>query len=74
MIQRFCLEARGAILIAVHIADSNRWVPGYGHLNFKQISSALSRISYQGFCSLESLPKPDREHCLREAAEYIRKL
>lgn len=66
-------KARGR-LFHVHVADSNRWVPGYGHLNFKQISRALSRISYQGFCSLESLPEPDREHCLREAAEYIRKL
>jgi len=61
-------------LFHVHIADSNRWVPGYGHLDFKEISRALSKIEYQGFGSLEALPKPGLENCLQESAEYIKTL
>jgi len=72
-IEKSIQKANGHLL-HVHIADSNRWTPGYGHLNFKEVSRALSRIGYQGFCSLESLPKPAPESCLQEAAEYIKKL
>jgi len=61
-------------LFYVHIADSNRWAPGYGHIDFKEVSRALSRIKYQGFCSLESLSKPNPESCLQKSADYIKKL
>lgn len=52
-------------LFYVHLADSNRWAPGYGHINFVKIFSALAEIEYEGFCSLESLPKPDKSRCLQ---------
>jgi len=61
-------------LFHIHIADSNRWTPGYGHFNFRELSEALSEIDYHGFCSLESLPKPNPKKCLQELAEYIKKL
>jgi len=61
-------------LFHIHIADSNRWAPGYGHLDFKEVSEAISKISYQGFGSLESLPKPTPENCLQGSAEYIKEL
>lgn len=61
-------------LFHVHIADSNRWAPGYGHLDFNQISEVLSGIGYQGFGSLESLPKPNPKICLQESAVFIKKL
>jgi len=61
-------------LFHVHIADSNRWAPGYGHLDFKEISRALSEINYRGFCSLESLSRPIPESCLRRSSEFIKKL
>lgn len=61
-------------LFHIHIADSNRWAPGYGHLDFKEVKEALFQIGYQGFGSLESLPKPNPEKCLQESAEYIRNL
>jgi len=61
-------------LFNFHIADSNPWVPGYGHLDFKEISRALSKIEYRGFGSLESLSKPSPEKCLRESADYIKRM
>ena len=61
-------------LFHVHIAGSNRWAPGCGHRDFKEISRAFSKIKHQGFGSLEALPKPCLENCLQESAEYIKKL
>ncbi len=48
-------------LFHVHLADSNRWVPGYGHLDFEQVWDALAAISYQQVLVLEPLPKPSLE-------------
>jgi sugar phosphate isomerase/epimerase len=58
----------------VHVADSNRWPPGFGHLNFESIIAALKEIGYQGFLSLECLPKPDLATALEKGLRHIRLL
>lgn len=58
----------------VHFADSNRWAPGCGHINFKDILKALEKIGYQGAISAEILPKPTPDDCLRLTIEYYKKL
>ncbi len=58
----------------VHFADSNRWAPGYGHINFHEIISALEEINYQGFLSLEAFPLPDPDTAAKKGIENIRKL
>jgi 5-keto-L-gluconate epimerase len=45
----------------VHFADSNRWAPGYGHLDFQKIVETLKEIKYQGYVSAEILPLPDQD-------------
>ncbi|MCU0485970.1 MAG: sugar phosphate isomerase/epimerase [Anaerolineales bacterium] len=42
-----------------HVADSNRWHPGAGHLDFGSICSTLAAQAYPGWISGEFLPKPD---------------
>jgi sugar phosphate isomerase/epimerase len=42
-----------------HYADSNRWYPGAGHLNFPSIVKALSSAHYSGYLSGEHRPDPD---------------
>lgn len=42
----------------IHVADSNRWAPGAGHLNFESILKTLQEIGYDGFVSVECLPLP----------------
>ena len=37
----------------VHLGDSNRLLPGYGHTDFRACFSALKEIGYHGFVSLE---------------------
>jgi len=58
----------------VHFADSNRWVPGYGHINFQEIVSALEKIKYQGFITLEAFPLPDPDKAAKKGLENTRKL
>jgi len=42
-----------------HVADSNRWYPGAGHLDFKTILNSLFGTGYTGWVSGEFLPNPD---------------
>jgi sugar phosphate isomerase/epimerase len=49
----------GERLFHVHLADSNRWVPGYGHLPFREVMEALAEVGYKGTLVVESFPKPD---------------
>lgn len=45
----------------VHFADSNRWAPGCGHLDFQKVVETLKKIHYQGYISAEILPMPDQD-------------
>jgi sugar phosphate isomerase/epimerase len=67
------LRAKGYIS-HVHFADSNRWAPGCGHIDFSEILDALEEIGYQGAVSAEILPKPTPEECLKLTMEYYQKL
>jgi sugar phosphate isomerase/epimerase len=58
----------------VHFADSNRWAPGCGHLDFAQIVQTLKKINYQGYVSAEILPLPDPDNCARLTAEHLNKI
>ncbi|MEG0778909.1 MAG: sugar phosphate isomerase/epimerase family protein [Oscillospiraceae bacterium] len=49
-------------IIHVHFADSNRRLPGEGHINFPEIRSSLISIGYEGWVSLEMLSIPSRAH------------
>ena len=52
-------------LFHVHLADSNRWVPGYGHFPFQEVMEALAAIDYTGAMVIESFPKPYPEGLLQ---------
>ena len=58
-------------LINKHLADSNRYAPGMGHTNFDDIFSHLRGARYDGWLSVEILPKPDPQTAARRAAEYL---
>lgn len=63
---------RNASLIKyIHFADTNRLAPGQGHMNFDEVFSALKTIKFDGWASIEILPKPDPDTAARQAAEYI---
>jgi sugar phosphate isomerase/epimerase len=68
------LRACNQHIFHFHVADSNRWYPGAGHLDFKSILSTLAATGYQGYISGEFLPKPDAETAARQCIAYMRKL
>ncbi len=58
----------------VHTADSNRWAPGFGHLDFGAVVTSLRRFGYTGFLSAEILPRPDPEAAARKTLRTLRPL
>ncbi len=56
-----------------HIADSNRWAPGFGHIDFESIFRALRDINYQGFVSAEILQKPNFPEAVKQTIDYLNK-
>ena len=55
----------------IHFADSNRWAPGWGHLDFNEVFDALHTAGFTGWSSIEILPVPDPDSAARQAAETI---
>ena len=56
----------------IHFADSNRWPPGYGHIDFDKIMQVLKDINYSNFISFEMLPLPDPDSAAKEAINNIK--
>ena len=68
------LEAARPRLWHIHTADSNRWAPGFGHLDFAAIVKTLERLEYVDFLSAEILPKPDPDAAARQTLQTLRAL
>jgi sugar phosphate isomerase/epimerase len=67
------LEA-GEHLFHFHVADSNRWYPGAGHIDFANLINTLTKLDYKGFVSAEIMPHPDPDTAAVKTIEYMRKL
>ncbi len=66
------LRAAAKYLVHVHLADSNRLVPGRGHTQFGEPFRALREIGFQGYGALEcGVPEP-RGETLAETARFVR--
>jgi len=64
----------GSRIFHFHVADSNRWSPGSGHLDFRSILTSLHSTGYQGFVSGEFLPKPDAFKAAENNIAYLNSL
>ncbi len=58
----------------IHIADSNRFYPGAGHIDFKDIFRILSSIGYDGFISAELINKPDIETAITKTIRFLKSI
>lgn len=65
------LIRNAALIRYIHFADSNRLAPGQGHLDFDEVFNALMKTGYDGWASIEILPKPDPDTAALQAARYI---
>jgi sugar phosphate isomerase/epimerase len=68
------MRRAGSALGYIHLVDSNRCGPGQGHLPFGEVLNALVDVGYDGYLSLECLPKPDGERAIKNSLSYIKKL
>ena len=68
------LRQAGSRLFHVHFADSNRWYPGAGHIDFGAIVQALREIEYTGYISIEAMPMPDGDTCAIESIRTLQRL
>jgi sugar phosphate isomerase/epimerase len=68
------LRACGDRIFHFHVADSNRWHPGAGHLDFPSILDALQATGYQGYVSGEFLPLPDADSAAARSIAHLRGL
>jgi sugar phosphate isomerase/epimerase len=55
----------------IHFADSNRMAPGQGHIGFEEIFKSLQQSGYDGWISVEILPRPDPDTAARQAAQFL---
>jgi sugar phosphate isomerase/epimerase len=68
------MHRAGSVLGYIHLVDSNRCGPGQGHLPFGEVLNALIDVGYDGYLSLECLPKPDAESAIKNSLSYIKEL
>jgi len=66
------MRACGSRIFHFHVADSNRWYPGAGHLNFAAIIQTLADLGYTGFISGEFMPKPDALTAAQKCIAHLR--
>lgn len=59
-------------IVHFHIADSNRWPPGHGHLKLDDALHVLEESGYQGWVSAEVLPKPSNIEAVKATARFLR--
>jgi sugar phosphate isomerase/epimerase len=68
------IRAVGDRIFHFHVADSNRWYPGAGHLNWRSILDTLYATGYQGYVSGEFMPLPDADIAAQRGITYLREL
>ncbi len=68
------IRACGERIFHFHVADSNRWHPGAGHLDFRSILAALFATGYNGWVSGEFMPIPDAATGAQRAMAHLRSL
>jgi sugar phosphate isomerase/epimerase len=68
------IRACGEHIFHFHVADSNRWHPGAGHLDFHSILGTLLSTGYTGWISGEFLPEPDAQSAAGKSIAFLKKI
>jgi len=55
----------------VQVADTNRLAPGGGQFNFAEFVRVLAALGYEGYISVEALPRPTAAEAARRAARCL---
>jgi sugar phosphate isomerase/epimerase len=68
------LRRHAAVLGHVHLVDSNRQVPGHGHVDMRAILQALLATGYRGYVCFEVLPLPDPRRAASDGIRTVREI
>jgi sugar phosphate isomerase/epimerase len=66
------IRTAGDRIFHFHVADSNRWYPGAGHVDFGSVMATLREVGYAGYVSVEAMPMPDADTCAERAIANLR--
>ncbi len=72
-IPRAIIQAQ-KLLWHFHVADSNRWAPGFGHMDLQGVLHVLAATGYSGFISAEILQKPGFKEAARKTICVLREI
>ncbi|MEY4898889.1 MAG: hypothetical protein RL294_700 [Actinomycetota bacterium] len=68
------LRLAGERIAHVHLGDSNRLLPGHGHLDWSAIFTSLREINFNGYVNLECSTEGDPLKSLPRTASFLREL
>ena len=66
------IQTAGSRMGYFHLADSTRWYPGSGYLDFKELLRALEGVGYDGYLTVECFPHEDNLDTARKALQYMK--
>jgi len=66
------LTEAGDLVGHVHLADSNRWLPGLGHTDFVRPLRALRKAGFQGWFALECMITGEPDDTIMTAVRFLR--
>lgn len=66
------IRTAGSRLGYVHFADTSRWYPGSGYMDFKPILKTLNEIDYNGYIAIECFPHEDRVSTAKNGLQYLK--
>lgn len=66
------IEQAAPYIAHVHLADSTRLLPGYGHTDFKSGLAALKGIGFKGYMAMECGVPGDPDIELKKSLEYLK--
>ena len=66
------IRTYGKDVMHVHLGDSNRFLPGQGHIDFKSGFAALKEMGYERFMALECSVTGDPDIVLPQCIQFLR--
>ena len=71
----YSIKNTNGLLKHIHLADNNRKMPGFAHINFQEIVKALRELEFDRYMSFEPfVPDAYYENDIRSGIELIRSL
>lgn len=71
----YSIKNSKGLLKHIHLADNNRKMPGFAHINFREIVKALRELEFDRYMSFEPfVPDANYENDIRSGIELIRSL